>query len=344
MDDNKKKSTRRRDITTWLIAGLFVYGLSVVCWRLSGGKAPVVVRELSYSTGGLEVRQVYEFPRIGYYVSEADKAGVFYAISQSDMFAFDTFSGEYLWQSDRCTGRDGVYTIIVSDTVLYGATALGIYACEVKSGEYIWSTTLGTGHVAVIPQLEPDVSILRVYYGDIVYELEPSSGEIVDKYSKGDLRWKAGQVGIYSDSRDTMKGRDLETGEVIWENREAVFWVGEWHIPLQLDSKTLLVKVRGGAVCSFDFTRGVYNWCSAQEYISNLGVDNRSMVGYIIRSDFALVEIDLQTGTIVSETGFSPSRLSENDHNVYWYFTAATEESTILAFFGDSKQLFVLSR
>ena len=346
MDDSKTESPRKRDSATGLIAALVVFIAVLIYEWLADGRTVPIIRELSYSTGGFEVKKIYEFPHIRGFTGEADRTGDFYATIQTSLsyFAFDTRTGEYVWKNNLCTGRDGGRTIIVSKPILYAATALGIYACQANTGEYVWYTRLGNGHVAVIPQLEPDASILRVYYGDLVYELDPSSGEIQDKYSKGDLHWKIGQVGIYSDERDFMEGRDLETGKVLWENRQNVFWVDEWAIPLQLDSNTLLVKVLGAAICRFDFVEGIYNWCSDQEYLSNISVDAQNLVGYAIRSDFVLVGIDLQTGAIQSETGFSPSELPENDNNVYWYFTAVTDKNTVLAFFGDSTQLFVLNR
>jgi outer membrane protein assembly factor BamB len=282
----------------------------------------------------------------------ADESGLFYSISGRTytsiserlyrLFAFDTNLGTYAWKSDYCTRENGVSSIIAPGQVLYVVTAVTAYACEAETGENIWLSKLGEGHVRIALQLESDIPILRVYYGETIFELDTESGDIIHSRPKDNLVWKVGYVEIYQFSKDLMEGRNSITGEKMWGDLKGVIGVGEKRVPIQLDSNTLLIFEKEKGLCTLDFKVGSYEWCDSSTYRSNVGVDQPSGIGYAIRDDFVLVEIDLKTGTKLSETGFSPVKLPTPDAG-YRYFTAVTE-STVLAYFGDSEQLFVMKR
>jgi outer membrane protein assembly factor BamB len=313
---------------------------------------------MSHTSGSLELLHVYDFPNLSAKMA-ADESGLFYSTSGRTytsiserlyrLFAFDTNLGTYAWKSDSCTLEAGNRVITISGSNLYVMTSISAYACEAATGKNIWSLKLGEGHVGIALQLEPDIPILRVYYGETIFELDPGSGDIIHSRPMDNLLWKIGQVEIYQFPPGYMEARNNASGEKMWGGLKGIVGVGEYLVPISIDSRTLLAYIdqglgRGLILCALDFKSGSYKWCDQSIYFSNVGVDLEAGRGYVIRSDFNLVEIDLQTGKALSETYFPPAQIPEDKGPAYrGYFVAVTDD-TVIVYFGDSEQLFVMKR
>ena len=337
-------SHRRTLITAKSLAVVLTFMLIGACTTGWTDAPPAVFREVQPGKNSLALKQTFLFPA-AYYGMGADSSGIFYRHAPTNgLFAFDTHQGKILWRYSQCINPGGMENLIDVLPVLYMTTSLGIYACDAATGEYLWSARLGDGHVKVIPQLDPQTGTLRVYYGDRIFELDPASGAILSDQPKGDVAWKVGRIEIRYTPSTGIEGWNSASGEKIWKNPTGPFEIYSPDlIPLQINATSIFITSNWNKVCVFDLTQGTYTWCDTAWYISNLGFRWGMNTGYILRDDFVLVELDLQTGATLSETPFSPSRLPEDDLYVHHYFTSVTDD-TVLVYFGDSRQLFVLER
>ncbi|MEW5873381.1 MAG: PQQ-binding-like beta-propeller repeat protein [Chloroflexota bacterium] len=347
MDERTRKMSnpRRRLPLPSIAIALFVLFMVWGGLRNWQNKPPVYVRTLIGGTGDPDVQAIYKFSHSSGDTGAVNPSGVYYSYDsiKDFLFAFETRSGTYLWQRKPPLKQGGgVGAIIVSQSTLYVTTALGVYACNAATGDVIWSSVLGEGHVSVVSQLEQERSILRIYYGDTIFEIDPITGEILRSWPKGDLLWLEDQIEIYPATPAGLEGRDQTTGEVIWENRERAFLVDDKLTPMQINPTTLLVKSEMRNYCTLDLSGGAYLWCSLDRFRANSAIHYEKMAGYALRDDFTLVEFDLQTGATLSETQFAPTKLSPNDNRGYSYFIAVTPDGEVLIFFGDSGELLVV--
>jgi hypothetical protein len=135
----------------------------------------------------------------------------------------------------------------------------------------------------------------------------------------------------------------------MWGGLKGIIGVGGYSVPISLDSRTLLAYFEhewgsGYILCALDLKAGSYKWCDQSIYLSNVGVDLEAVRGYVVREDFNLVEIDLQTGVTLSETSFLPSQLPKDKGSAYYGYIVAVTDNTVMVYFGDSEQLFVMKR
>ncbi len=332
-------------LVTLFIVAFFCVGLQD---KLLGSEKPLSSRTMQVSTNGLEVAWVYEDEADFFSPPPAtDQADTLYSFTpRNGLVAFDTAKQVVIWRAGpdkMCYGGGG--GLIVSHQSIYLRTPQGVIACDTKTGQYIWDVKLGTGHVGIRWQLEADHSVLRVYYGDDVYELDPRTGEIIRERKKNNLVWIENQVEIYINRTDQafpsrlLVGKDAVTGQQLWETETIFFTRGRYQ---RYDEQTLLVTSADKELCAFNFRVGKYVWCIAGNYLTYyVGIKNT--IGYVLRNDFVLVKIDLQTGAILAETEFFPKQLPpENEKYSYNYFVTVTQNDTVVVYFEDSQQLFGL--
>ncbi len=183
--------------------------------------------------------------------------------------------------------------------------------------------------------------MLRVYYGETVYELDLVSGKVISSLPRQELYWMVSHIEIRQLSPELMVGEDRTTGKQIWENHNRAFSLDP--PPLDFDDHTVVVKTIGRGLCALNLETGKYAWCRSETYISNLAIHYDMGAGYVLREGFVLEKIDLQTGTVLAETAFLPSPVTPDVHNYGYPYYASLDGNTLLLLFGDSQQLFSLS-
>lgn len=140
-------------------------------------KAPTITHALASSTTPAETIWLNQeiFTKAIY-----GDNGLIYAmpISRENITAIDIDNGKVMWKADLPLERGGgaIGLLTFSDNV-FVITSMYIDAYEASTGNLKWSTQLGKGHVRVLSQIES--SIIRIYYGDEIVEVDQETGSIL---------------------------------------------------------------------------------------------------------------------------------------------------------------------
>jgi outer membrane protein assembly factor BamB len=228
----------------------------------------------------------------------------------ANLVALESSTGRVQWTTDLPLEQRGIKTLVSSYQIVYAGTARGIVAYKALTGEQLWSTQLGHGGVSIIAQL--DSRALRVYYGQDIYELDPTTGQIVAKEPKPAPVWIADGVAIYRLTDKHIEGIDIHTGLKVWDNHDQALLVDEVVPPVTYQDQTLIVGTDTRGICALDLKTGTYNWCRQESYISKISIDSQTDLGYILRKDFVLLQIDLRTGNLLQETQILPAQLPQS--------------------------------
>ena len=321
-------------------------GLVWVVQSWSRKPLPSVTRTLGASTQQVEVLWVRQdiFPLI---VATPD--GTAYAITpaRDSLVAFDIRNGATRWEVRLPFEQSDVRGLLADGKAVFVATGLGADAYAGKTGDSMWSTRLGGGHVSVISQL--DAGLVRVYYGDKLYELDSGTGKILTAMPKEATIWMSGNIALQALPADKLMALDKQSGEQLWTNGQ-LFHLDEGQEPQGMGTDILVVGrepaptanyVRG--ICALSLRTGAYTWCRAETYLSKMAIDSQSQLGYALRDDFVLVTVDLQTGNVLGETGFLPNTLPEELLHFSQRYSVTISDGVVVVAFSDSGQAFGLS-
>ena len=92
------------------------------------------------------------------------------------LVAIDVRTNITLWEQklpvERNVRAGGLFA---DESTVFVVTTFNVDAYEAITGEPKWSAALGAGSVSIISQLDSDV--VRIYYGDRVYEVDAITGE-----------------------------------------------------------------------------------------------------------------------------------------------------------------------
>jgi outer membrane protein assembly factor BamB len=268
--------------------------------------------------------------------------GVISAISLTwdTLIAIDIKTGSTNWEVKLPFEQSGVRGMVANKVTIFAVKATRADAYEVTTGNIKWSTELGYGHVTVIPQL--DSGLLRIYYGDDLLELDPESGKVLTTNPKDSVVWVYGNTVFKTLNNNQITVLDKQTGKSLWTKCDMcnMFDVNEGKEPQGIGRDILIVGYNDKRICALNLRTGKDEWCRPEAYISKVAVDLQSQLGYAMRSDFALVTIDMQTGNILGETRFLSS---EPDKNYSEVVSVAFSDGVVVISFYDSGQTFGLS-
>jgi len=260
------------------------------------------------------------------------------------LLSIDGLTGETVW-----TARIpyGAFYLFAIDQKVFTVTYY-VSAFRSSTGELLWTTKLGDGHVPIYAQEEG--ALLRIYYGDKIFEVSQESGEIISEQPKGDIVWIQNNVEVHcpltipqDEATQScwigLTGIDHVTGITLWKNNKAHY--SEYYQERSAGNM-FLVGFSEDGICLLDSETGGHNWCLPAGKISNFAVDNDRATGYFIRNDFSLVKINLLTGSILAETQFLPTVLPKGmERDEYGYRVVVTKNMVIVSF-RDSNQTFGL--
>jgi outer membrane protein assembly factor BamB len=280
----------------------------------------------------------------------ADTNGAAYAMSLDgeNLIAFDIKSGFTKWKVNILPfDHQGVSGILAKQNTVFVTTGDFVDTYEGMNGKLKWSTKLGEEHVSVIPQL--DAGILRVYYGDKLFEIDPQTGNILTSKSKEGVIWISGNIALRALTANQLSAFDGQSNRPSWSLGRS-FFVGERWIPKDSEDGILIVGYQAlwsssliREICALNLQTGKYNWCRTENYISNIAIDRQTKRGYVIRDDFVLEIIDLQTGNVLGETRFLPNALSKEMLQQSQSYSVTLSDGVVIVSFSDSDQTFGLS-
>jgi outer membrane protein assembly factor BamB len=266
-----------------------------------------------------------------------------YAYAPPDyIIAFNGVSGGIFWKRVLPFKESGVRDFLASTSAIFNVTTTDVYAYTASFGDQMWATHLGDGHVGIYSQLED--SLLRIYYGNKIFEISPASGEILKEQDSGNIYWIEDNVEIHTISPNQdigLRGIDHTTGEIIWENINHVF-SRENGFPIQSGSNSFIVLTDSYGICALDIETGRYIWCRPEEYKSNLGMEEDENVGYLLRKDFSLIKLNLASGEVLAEIQFLPKELPQEMQNTGYEYSLAVTKDAVIVSFGDSGETFAL--
>jgi outer membrane protein assembly factor BamB len=266
--------------------------------------------------------------------------------ARDSLVALAAENGADNWRISLSFERSGVRELLTDGNAVFSVTTLGVDAYDAATGEYRWSTRLGDGHVAVIPQL--DAGLLRIYYGDVIYEIDPGSGSILSSEPQDDTNWVIDGIDLRSSPTNELIAVDRKSETQLWAKGQP-FYINEGQEPQDLGADILIVArepagiwnyARG--ICALNVRTGTYNWCRTETYLSKMAIDRQSQTGYALRDDFVLVTIALRDGSLVGETSFLPSTLPDELLNTSREYSITFANGVVVVVFGDSGQTFGL--
>jgi outer membrane protein assembly factor BamB len=298
--------------------------------------SPTIIRTLGSSTQHVNVLW---FKQNFFTLAAVNTGGVVYAmpLDRKSLLTFDNRSGTTLWSVKLPSDQSGVRDLHADQDTVFVVNTLSVYAYEAKTGELKWSTELGQGHVSIIGQL--DSGVIRVYYGDQIYELDAGTGKTLSTLPKDSTVWISGNT--------VLKGTaafDRQTGKLLWDHGP-LFYLDEGVEPEDLGMNILLVAQAPGSsvsrgICALNLQTGQYSWCRSEEFNSMVAVDRQSLRGYVMRSDNVLLTINLLTGDVLGETSFLANALTPAKMGTF--ASIAVSKGVVVVSFSDSGQTFGL--
>ncbi len=138
-----------------------------------------------------------------------------------------------------------------------------------------------------------------------------------------------------------MSAIDTITGNQLWNSNEKEILVDQNYLPQLIESHNLIVYTGDLEICSLDLETGYYSWCRPETYITNIKIDKKRQIGYVLRNDFILTIVDINNGNVIGETQFIPKILPKEMRNRIIGYHIALWDDKIIVVFGDSDQVFV---
>jgi len=328
---------RAMDLVWLVVISSFVLLLSSCA-----SQAPLLPREAAETPEGLSVIWSFDEARSIGYPLAGDAASMVYiytVVRESELVAIDFDTGAVAWRRALPAILRGIQSIATWNQFVLSATTTELSAYGREWGNLVWSTLLGTGHVPVVLQVDGDVA--RVYYGERLFEVDPTSGVILKDMPLGDILWIQGAYVIHvTPDRRGMWATNAFSEELLWNTNEVPFLRKEWSAPVASDPENLVVGLSDRSICSLHILSGQYSWCRSEVYLSNPSVDVDGRIAYALTTGFVLQALDAVNGDLLQAIQFSPSTLPASLENQVFAYSVATTRSGVSVLFGDSWQLF----
>lgn len=252
--------------------------------------------------------------------------------SSLSLFAFDSLSGDLLWQTPFNSNMRGQN--ISQDSTIYRGTfgVANIQSYNADNGELQWETNLPRAHSTL--ELYFANQKIYVFTSDNMFFILNEQGEILDSRHETFTTYvEIGNI-LYLEENISLKAVDTTTEEELWRVKtddrfthspifsDGVIFLRTWSVP--------------SYVYSIDQKTGIVNWKVSQKVLSNLAVSEDKI--YFISFDGYLVVLDRYSGDELARIKFSPS--FDLTQGTDGYFISVDPTNHVLAIsFADSNQI-----
>jgi outer membrane protein assembly factor BamB len=261
------------------------------------------------------------------------------AIQPKVLYAFDTSTGEIVWEQNGSLPQ----TIAIHDAVLYTSDLNIIQAYNVNNGERVWeATTHYAGSFLFINFLDDKIFLyssnnsffILDSYGRVLKSTEPYYFPM--PYIVGDdVTYAGDDYGIVA--------LETKTGNIIWrtdieEHDFAIPYFSENNIYLRTGTSVI-----PGSVYAIDKNDGEILWKNDSDAISNLCFWGDNL--YFLTWDGYLMVLNQETGLEVAKLEFSPRPfiLPTAEWRLGGYYVTSDPINNVIAVsLGDSYQLLAL--
>lgn len=297
---------------------------------------PAMIHTLGLSTQRVNVLWIRQ--DISTWITSNDRMVFSRPVMSDSLIAIDAQTGATVWKLPLSFEHSDIRSLLANQNTVFIVTTLTVDAYDAKTGQPEWSTGLGQGHVSIMSQL--DSNVLRIYYGDQIFELDSGTGKILSVMPTGATVWISGNTVLRG-----FGAFDRRTGKNLWNEGIPLFYYGEGVEPRDLGPDILLVASAPGSrfsqgICALNMLIGQYNWCHTEGFNSMIAVDHHSGLGYAMREDFVLLTIDLQTGKVLGETSFLSSNSTSQERGSV--SSVVVSDAVVVVSFGDNGQTFGL--
>ena len=261
--------------------------------------------------------------------------GGYTKLNDPSLIAFDSLSGEIVWQVPLGFGHNGY--IISQNTVLYRGTAgaAKVQAFAADKGELLWETNLPWAQSAL--EIYFADKRINVFTANNKFFILDDQGKIIDsRYEPFRTFLEMGGI-LYIDENIAMKAIDISTKQELWRQEINDRFT---HSPI-FDNGTVFLRtwVKPGYIYSINQATGKVNWKLSHDVLSNLCVTGNKI--YFVDFDGYLVAIDRYSGDETAKVKFSSSFDLANGINGY-SITSDPINNVLAISFGDNSQLLGL--
>lgn len=266
-----------------------------------------------------------------------DGSDALYFVFNWELRKVDLSTGTEIWTiSDRSFW--GANFIFVENEKVYLLSSTQLSAVSSNGKGVVWTTRLGNGHVDFSGQI--DGPIIRVYYGNQVFEIDADSGAILRDYQRENILWKDNQIEIKKNiDIKKLQGYSYDKKQIIWETPLEIVVDSPYYYQPVDAGDVLFLRTPEAGLCLLQKLTGDVFWCQNEMYLSNVGY-NDDKAAFLVASDFSFVRVDLLTGETYTVGSFFPNELpSEIKNNIYNY-QVMINKNDISIYFEDSLEVF----
>lgn len=257
-------------------------------------------------------------------------------LKRDNLVLFDARDGSLVWNKKIPFLQSGISSLLTNDHLIFSVTGSGVDAYDLTTGEEKWSTKLGSGHVPIISQLES--SIIRIYYGDTIYEIDSKTGEVLVTFPKQNIVWISHGVILRESPAYALAAYNEQTNELLWRSNSLPY-IRENYKPRDIGDNNLAVGYLG-VLCILNIKTGNTKWCRSELELPNLAIDYQAHRGYIMKDDLVLLTMDLQSGNILGETNFLSRKPIDKPASLL--SSISFSDGVLIVSFSDSGQTFGL--
>lgn len=269
----------------------------------------------------------------------------------------DSSSGDTLWKIPKhtssffgkssptglATNTENIFLAWPGTQKISGDTQFG--AAKVVSydlfGDQVWSQSIGGARRITKMIVNQDTISIDGSFSSNYYLLESSTGKVTNSTPKENDRyiWFIDEETAYEygDIYDSLKAVNMTSGVTTWE----YLIDNQVYLAPILTNGVIVIRTREnhyvGHVLAIDKATGDLIW-EMPDALSNVVVTD-SIVHYLT-NDLLLRSVDINSGEIIGETDFTPSKAMDPINNVY---QIATDEDMIFIYFGGAHQLSAFS-
>jgi len=222
----------------------------------------------------------------------------------------------------------------ISGETKWGASHITAY--DLSDGKLEWQQVIAGARSIEVMVVTDSIISVNGSFSSNYYWLDATSGEIIDTRPRdsGDFIWFADNGVRYEEAAaSSFQAVDETTGTVLWSSP---FHYGIYQPPFL--TPPFIVGRAGegrflGTAFAVDVTTGDLLW-TYPNLISNVAIGES--VAFFLNEQATLVAVDIQTGDLVGEVNFSP-RIEVSVNNL---FQVATNDTVVLVYFSDSRELF----